>query len=104
MISGPRPAPALSEGSIFNNNTFVPGSIDEGTPTLYLKAFLLPVDPYRKFLSVESLKSSENEWGADPFCPLAVSAIKPATADIISCFIYKQFTPNPPKPVYLQPE
>lgn len=58
MISGPRPGPALSAGSILNNNTFVPGSVDELIPTAYLNASFFPVDPYLKFLKEESLKSS----------------------------------------------
>src|ERR1700748_1311616 len=70
MISGPRPGPALSAGSILNNNTF------------------LPVDPYRKFRKDESLKSSANACGDADCCALIVSIAIAAMADRMSFFIF----------------
>jgi hypothetical protein len=61
IISGPRPAPALSCGSNLKERMVVPASDGEYTPNLYLNPVLFPVDPYLKYLETESSKCSINE-------------------------------------------
>src|SRR4051812_15815955 len=67
MISGPRPAPALSSGSIFISRTFVPRSDEELTPDFHLKSAFVPMEPHLKYLRVVSLNSSMNGL-CNPLC------------------------------------
>ena len=58
IISGPRPAPALSAGSILSDNIFSPLPVDDSTPAFHLNGDWTPVDPYLKFINESLLNSS----------------------------------------------
>jgi hypothetical protein len=57
MTSGPRPAPALSAGSILKDRIFALFSEGDVAPAFHLKGALVPVEPYLKFFRAVSLKS-----------------------------------------------
>ncbi len=86
IISGPHPAPALSSGSILKERILVPGSVDELTPSFHLKLALFPVDPYLKYLEVESLKFSKKELWLLSSCALAIKPPESKTANKIYLF------------------
>src|SRR5689334_18182804 len=75
MISGPRPAPALSAGSIFISRIFVRGSEEELTPHLHLKSAFVPVEPHLKYFRLVSLKSSIKEF-CNPLCCALVMRVR----------------------------
>src|ERR1700743_2773955 len=87
MISGPRPGPALSAGSILNRKTLLPRSTVDATPAFHLKSSLTPVDPYRKFRNTESPKPSVNEGDIVTCAPPAIP-IKRKPKIVIICFAF----------------
>jgi hypothetical protein len=73
---------------LLNDNILVPGSANELVPTEYLNAFLVPVDPYRKFRKEESLKSSVKECAEGSSCAPLLSITIAAIVEIRSFFIF----------------
>src|SRR3954468_21404848 len=87
MISGPRPAPALSAGSILSDKILVCGSVTEFTPDFHLKSALFPVEPYLKNSEAVSLKFSKKEVRFLASCARVLIHCKRINPNKIRCFI-----------------